>query len=46
MVFFVIALKTRAVEISGIGASPDGEWMKQMARNLTDRLDGFLRQAK
>jgi putative transposase len=46
LVFFVIALKTRAVEIAGIGVNPDGEWMRQMARNLTDRVDGFVREAK
>ncbi len=46
LVFFVIALKTRAVEIAGIRVDPDGEWMKQMARNLTDPVDGFLRSAK
>jgi len=46
MVFFVISLKTRAVEIAGIRVDPDGEWMKQMARNLTDPVDGFLRSAK
>jgi len=39
MVFFVIALKSRAVEITGIGVNPNGDWMKQMARNLTDRVD-------
>ena len=44
-VFFVIMLKTRAVEIAGIRVDPDGEWMKQMARNLTDVVDGFLRNA-
>ncbi len=46
LVFFVIALKTRAVEIAGIRVDPDGEWMKQMARNLTDPVDSFLRSAK
>jgi hypothetical protein len=46
LVFFVIALKTRAVEIAGIRVNPDGEWMKQVARNLSDAVDGFLRQAK
>ena len=46
LVFFVIALKTRAVEIAGIGVDPDGNWMKQVARNLTDSMDGFLRDAK
>ena len=33
---FVIDLKTRQVEIAGIVASPDGAWMRQIARNLTD----------
>jgi hypothetical protein len=28
MVFFVIQLKTRAVEVAGIRVDPDGEWMK------------------
>jgi transposase InsO family protein len=45
MVFFVIVVKTRAVEIAGIATNPDGEWMRQMARNLTDAADGFLRSA-
>ena len=46
MVFFVIEIKTRAVEIAGIAVGPDGKWMQQMARNLTDPVDGFLRSAK
>jgi putative transposase len=45
-VFFVMALQTRTVEIAGIRVNPDGEWMKQVARNLTDPVDGFLRDAK
>ena len=45
MVFFSIAVKTRAVEIAGIATNPDGKWMQQMARNLTDPVDGFLRDA-
>jgi transposase len=45
-VFFVMELKTRAVEIAGIRVNPDGEWMKQIARNLTDPVDGFLRNAR
>src|SRR4030095_14802325 len=39
---FVIDLKTRQVEIAGIVASPDGAWMAQIARNLTDGDHGFL----
>ena len=45
MVFFAIVVKTRAVEIAGIATHPDGKWMQQMARNLTDSVDGFLRNA-
>ncbi|MGK0188275.1 MAG: putative transposase, partial [Verrucomicrobiales bacterium] len=41
-VLFVIRLSTREVKIAGIIPEPDGEWMKQIARNLTDCLDGFL----
>jgi transposase InsO family protein len=45
-VLFVIDLKTRRVEIAGIVRQPDGEWMKQMARNLTDCDSGFLNGAR
>jgi transposase InsO family protein len=45
-VIFVIDLKTRRVAISGIARSPDGVWMSQIARNLTDFRDGFLREAR
>ena len=41
-IFFVIKLKTREVHIAGISPNPTGEWMKQLARNLTDAEDGFL----
>ncbi len=42
-VLFVIDLKTRRVEIAGILPLPNGEWMKQIARNLTDCDEGFLK---
>jgi transposase InsO family protein len=42
-VFFVIKLKTRAVEIAGITCQPNEMWMTQLARNLLDAGDGFLR---
>jgi transposase len=45
MVFFVIEVKSRAVEIAGITVNPGEEWMKQVARNLVDPVDGFLRGA-
>ena len=42
LVLFVIDLKTRRVKIAGISCQPDGPWMAQIARNLTDCVDGFL----
>jgi hypothetical protein len=43
IVFFVMKLKTRTVEIAGITRQPHGDWMRQIARNLSDAHDGFLR---
>ena len=45
-VLFIIDLQTRRVEIAGIAQQPDGEWMKQIARNLTDADGGFLNGAR
>ena len=45
-VFFVMDLATRRVHIAGICHEPGDDWMKQVARNLTDVVDGFLRNAK
>jgi transposase InsO family protein len=45
-VFFVVELKTRRVEIAGISAGPHGAWMLQVGRNLTDCVDGFLRNTR
>ena len=42
-VFFVMRIATREVHIAGISPNIDGAWMLQMARNLTDTRDGFLR---
>jgi transposase InsO family protein len=42
LVFFVIELKTRRVEIAGIVHQPHGQWMMQVGRNLLDAVDGFL----
>jgi len=42
LVFFVIDLKSRRVRIAGTAPEPDGRWVKQVARNLTDVDDGFL----
>ena len=45
LVFFVIELESRTVEIAGIRIAPDGAWMNQVARNLLDPDEGFLRHA-
>ena len=45
MVFFVIELRTRAVHIAGMRVNPDGAWTMQIARNILDSVDGFLRNA-
>jgi transposase InsO family protein len=41
-VLFVIHLSTRFVHIAGVTTAPNGAFMKQVARNLTDVEDGFL----
>jgi putative transposase len=41
-VLFVIDIQTRRVHIAGIVHQPYDEWMKQIARNLTDMMGGFL----
>jgi transposase InsO family protein len=45
-VFFVIDIATRRVQIAGITNQPSEAWMKQIARNLTDCVDGFLKHTK
>ncbi len=45
-VLVVMDLSTRRVNIAGICPEPDGIWMNQIARNLTDGIDGFLRQKR
>ena len=42
-VFFVMDLAKRTVKIAHIGCQVDGQVMAQVARNLTDYEDGFLR---
>jgi putative transposase len=41
-ILFVIRLATREVQIAGIIPEPHGRWMKQVARNLSDGLEGLL----
>ena len=42
-IFFVIELKTRRVQIAGMTPNPNGPFMVQIARNLTDGEGGFLK---
>jgi transposase InsO family protein len=39
---FVMELATRRVHFAGCTPNPHKLWMKQIARNLTDAVDGFL----
>lgn len=41
-VLFVMHLATREVQVAGITRPANGLWMEQIARNLTDGIDGFL----
>jgi len=45
-VLFVIDLATRRVHLAGVTANPDRAWMNQIARNLTDAFEGFLRDKR
>jgi hypothetical protein len=45
-VFFVLELATRKVFFAPIKPQPDGDYMKQMAKVLTDCDDGFLNGKK
>jgi putative transposase len=42
-ILFFMDIANRAVKIAGITPHPDSRWMTQIARNLTDLNDGFLR---
>jgi transposase InsO family protein len=42
IVLFFIELSTRRVEIAGIAAAAHGLWMSQIARNVTDAVEGLL----
>lgn len=39
--FFVIDVSSRVVRIAGTTTNPTAAWMTQIARNLTDCVDGF-----
>jgi hypothetical protein len=43
IVLFFIELSTRRVEIGGIARNANGLWMAQIARNITDDVEGFFK---
>ena len=44
-VLFVIEMRSRRVQIAGVSHHLSSAWMAQIARNLTDSGEGFLRDA-
>ena len=42
-ILVVMSLKTRRIEIAGVTTQPDSAWVRQLARNLTNSHDGFLK---
>jgi hypothetical protein len=42
-ILFFIDIASRAVHVAGITPHPDRSWMTQLARNVTDEDNGFLR---
>ena len=45
-VLLVIQHATRRIEIAGVTTHPNAEFMSQVARNLTDQVDDFLRRQR
>jgi len=45
-VLFVMRLMTREIHVAGLVPEPGERWMLQMARNLTDACEGFLRSTQ
>ena len=43
VVLFVIDLESRRVHIAGVVRQAHGAWIQQVARNLVDHVDGFLK---
>ena len=42
LVLFFIELSTRRVKIAGVPAQANGLWMSQIARDISDPVDGLL----
>jgi hypothetical protein len=43
---FFIDIASRSVHVAGITLHPDNLWMTQVARNVTDINEGFLRNKR
>jgi transposase InsO family protein len=46
IVLFFIQLSTRRVQFGGIAQCPNGFWMEQIGRNITDCEDGILKDKR
>ena len=46
MVLFFMELSTRRVQLGGIAKSPNGLWMQQIVRTITDCEDGVLKNSR
>ena len=42
IVLFFIELSTRRIEVAGIASGANGLWMSQIARNLSDAVEGLV----
>jgi transposase InsO family protein len=45
-ILFFIDIASRSVHVAGITPHPDNSWMTQVARNITDVSNGFLRDKR
>jgi putative transposase len=43
IVLFFMELSTRRIEVAGIASAANGLWMSQIARNISDTVDGLVR---
>lgn len=46
MILFFIELSSRRVQLAGVAKCPNGFWMEQVGRNLTDCEDGILKSKR
>jgi putative transposase len=46
VILFFMELCTRRVEVGGIASRANGLWMTQIARNLTNDVDGFFKRKR